>query len=203
MRTAGLFALLAVGSSLAEYDFGGQGVGLSGVGYGLFGFLWVLSRRDRRFVGTVDNQTVVLFIGWFFFCIVLTVKDVMPVANVAHGAGALLGLLIGWAVAGHYGRKPWLCGAVGAMILTLLVAGGTVARPYINFTEFAGYEYGQMGYTALRAGHYEDAVRYFRLAHPAARQFRGLVRPGHRLSGTRPLGRGRRGVPVRQCLEPQ
>ena len=65
LRTAGLFALLAVGSSLAEYDFGGRGVGLSGVGYGLFGFLWVLSPRDRRFLGMVDQQTVVMFIGWF------------------------------------------------------------------------------------------------------------------------------------------
>ncbi len=50
------------------------------------------------------------------------------------------------------------------MILALLVAAGTVGRPYINFTEFAGDEYGQMGYTALTRGHYEDAVRYLRLA---------------------------------------
>jgi membrane associated rhomboid family serine protease len=164
LRTAGLYALLAFGSSLAEYDFGGQGVGLSGVGYGLFGFLWVLSRRDRRFSGAVDNQIVVLFIGWFFLCIVLTVKDVMPVGNFAHAAGALLGLLAGWAVAGRYGRNPWLCRAVGAAIFALLVAAGTVARPYVNFTEFAGDEYGQMGYTALTEGHYEDAVRRIRLA---------------------------------------
>ena len=164
LRTAGLYALLAVGSSLAEYDFGGQGVGLSGVGYGLFGFLWVLSRRDQRFAGTVDNQIVVLFIGWFFLCIVLTAKNVMPVGNVAHAAGSLLGLLAGWAVAGRYGRNPWLCGAVGATVLALLVAAGSVARPYVNFTEFAGDEYAQMGYAALTEGRYEDAVRCLRLA---------------------------------------
>ena len=119
MRTAGLYALLATGSSLAEYDFGGQGVGLSGVGYGLFGFLRVLSRRDRHFAGSVDEQTVVLFIAWFFLCIVLTVKDVMHIANVAHAAGCLLGLLTGYAVTGRYGRNPWLCGAVGAMLLAV------------------------------------------------------------------------------------
>lgn len=164
LRTAGLYALLAVGSSLAEYDFGGQGVGLSGVGYGLFGFLCVLSRRDQRFVGTVDNQIVVLFIGWFFLCIVLTLKNVMSIGNVAHASGVLLGMLVGWAVSGRYGRNPWLCGAVGAMILALLVACGTVARPFVNFTEFAGYEYGQMGYTALQEGHYENAVKCLRLA---------------------------------------
>ena len=163
-RTAGLYALLAVGSSLAEYDFGGQGVGLSGVGYGLFGFLWVLSRCDQRFAGTVDNQTVVLFIGWFFLCVVLTVKEVMPIGNIAHAAGGLLGMLTGWVVSGRNSRNPWLCGAVGVTILALLVAGGTVARPFVNFTEFAGYEYGQRGYTALKDGHYENAAKYLRLA---------------------------------------
>ncbi len=164
-RTAGLFAFLAAGSSLAEYDFGGQGVGLSGVGYGLFGFLWVLSHRDRRFWGLVDNRTVALFLGWFVLCVVLTVRDVWHIGNVAHGAGLILGLLAGWAVARHYHvRARLLCGAVLAGILVLLVVAGTVARPYLNFTEYAGYEFGAQGYDALKDGRYADAVTDFQLA---------------------------------------
>ena len=44
------------------------------------------------------------------------------------------------------------------------MVAGTVARPYVNFTEFAGDEYGQIGWTALKEGRCEDAVRYLRLA---------------------------------------
>ncbi len=164
-RTAGLFVFLAAGSSLAEYDFGGQGVGLSGVGYGLFGFLWVLSHRDRRFWGLVDNRTVALFIGWFVLCVVLTARDVWHIGNVAHGGGLILGLLAGWAVVRHYlVQARLLCGAVLAGILVLLVVAGTVARPYVNFTEYAGYEFGARGCDALQEGRYADAVTDFQLA---------------------------------------
>ena len=96
-RTAALYAYLAFGSSLAEYDFAGQGIGLSGVVYGLFGYLWIAEQSDQRFRGVVDQQTVLTFVVWFFVCIVLTAKEVMPVANFAHGFG-LARVLSGWAV---------------------------------------------------------------------------------------------------------
>ena len=164
-RTAALFAFLAAGSSMAEYDFGSQGVGLSGVGYGLFGFLWVLSHRDRRFWGLVDNRTVALFLGWFVLCVVLTVREIWHIGNVAHGAGLILGLLAGWAVVRQdHVRTRLLYGAVLAGILVLLVVAGTVARPYLNFTEYAGYEFGAQGCDALKAGRYADAVTDFQLA---------------------------------------
>src|SRR5450432_2538036 len=49
-RTLAFFVIVAVGSSAAEYAFLSGGIGLSGVGYGLFGLLWTLSaaRRDPR-----------------------------------------------------------------------------------------------------------------------------------------------------------
>ena len=65
------------------------GVGLSGVVYGLFGLLWVLSRRDSRFRDAMDRQTVQLMVAWFFLCIVLTITGAWKVANVAHGAGCV------------------------------------------------------------------------------------------------------------------
>jgi len=61
-----VFALLAAGSGAAQYALASGGAGLSGVGYGLFGLLWVLSHRDRRFAGVIDQQTAGLFVGWFF-----------------------------------------------------------------------------------------------------------------------------------------
>jgi membrane associated rhomboid family serine protease len=163
-RTAALYAYLAFGSSLAEYDFGGLGIGLSGVVYGLFGFLWIAEQTDQRFRGAVDQQTVVLFVAWFFVCIALTVKDVMAVANFAHAGGMALGVLCAWAVTQRYCAKRPLLIALAGAALALFVALGTVARPYVNFTEFAGYDYGAMGDEAFRKGRKEDAVKYYRLA---------------------------------------
>jgi GlpG protein len=162
-RTAALYAYLAFGSSLAEYVFAGQGVGLSGVVYGLFGYLWVVAYRDRRFWGAIDQQTIVLFVAWFFLCIYLTVKNIMPIGNFAHGGGLLLGVLCGWAVQRQFPAKWQFSGLLGAAI-AVLVAAGTIARPYVNFTEFAGREFGAMGCVALEESRNEDAVRYFNLA---------------------------------------
>ena len=65
-KTILLLALLAVGSNSLDFAFDQGGVGLSGVGYGLFGLLCVLSERDERFRGAIDRRTVQLFVGWFF-----------------------------------------------------------------------------------------------------------------------------------------
>jgi hypothetical protein len=46
-HTVALLLLLAAGSSAVAGAFGEDGVGLSGVGYGLFALLWVLGRRDE------------------------------------------------------------------------------------------------------------------------------------------------------------
>src|SRR4051812_5856502 len=98
-RTAALVVLFAVVSMAAEFALFDGGVGLSGVNYGLVGLLWVLSKRDRRFVDAMDQRTVNLMVAWFFFCIALTVTKVEPIANVAHGMGALLGVLVGLIIA--------------------------------------------------------------------------------------------------------
>jgi membrane associated rhomboid family serine protease len=165
-RALGLILLLAVGSSAAEHAFFHGGIGLSGVGYGLFGFLWVLSRRDPRFRDAIDPQTVGLFVGWFFLCIVLTVADAWNVANLAHGAGALLGALLGLAVAA--GKLRPLYGA--ALVLVMVGFGAAVyARPYINLTSERAHDRASMGLEALDRQDDEAAVRHLRAALAAPR----------------------------------
>jgi GlpG protein len=83
-KTALLLAFFAIGSNSLDFAFDRSGVGLSGVGYGLFGLLWILSERDERFKGAIDKRTVDLFISWFFICIVTTLTHIFVVANVAH-----------------------------------------------------------------------------------------------------------------------
>jgi GlpG protein len=70
--------------------------GMSGVVYGLFGYIWIRSRRDPLSRYHMDDQTVLLMIVWFFVCLFDLVG---PVANTAHGVGLLVGMAIGYGTA--------------------------------------------------------------------------------------------------------
>lgn len=129
-KTAGLIVLFAVGSSALEFAFLRGGIGLSGVGYGLFGLLWVLSTRDERFRDAVDQQTVVVFVFWFFLCIAGTLMKAMNVANIAHGGGAILGILAGFAIAQP--RRRLLIVAGIAAIIGFSLCAATFWRPVLN-----------------------------------------------------------------------
>ena len=177
LRCAGIFLLLAFGSSLAEFTVFSGGVGLSGVGYGLWGLLWVLEKRDPRFAEAVDYQTSRLFVIWFVLCIVLTIANVMPVANVAHGVGAGLGALLGLAASGR-GTVRWkgIAGLLAVMILGL--AGSTVFWPWVNLSATAESEVEGAGLEALEQNHYSDGARLLEIAtrmrHAPARSWYNL-----------------------------
>jgi membrane associated rhomboid family serine protease len=161
--TLGLYVVLAGGSAAAEFAVFQGGVGLSGVGYGLFAFLWVLSRRSWRFVGVIDKQTIQLFVAWFLICIALTAANAMPVANVAHASGAALGALLAYAGSVRGSRRIAAAAAV-VLLLGASVAGATAFRPAINFSQFGYSGDFRLGYDALVAEHNESAARYLRRA---------------------------------------
>jgi tetratricopeptide (TPR) repeat protein len=143
-----------------DFAFAQGGVGLSGVGYGLFGLLYVLSRHDERFKDSLDKRTVSLFVGWFFICILTTVTHVFNVANVAHAAGAVLGLLLGYAIV-LPSRRGLIAGSIAALVLFGFF-GSTIGRPFINFSSQGGYEEEKWGYDALVADRNQEAVRWLR-----------------------------------------
>ena len=163
-RTLGIYVLLAIGSATAEQAVFFGGVGLSGVGYGLFGLLWVLSRTEPRFRDAIDRQTIQLLVGWFFLCIVLTVANVWKVANVAHGAGFVLGGLLGWTIGARSIRLRLRNGAVLGAVLLLFVAGGTVAHPYVNLSKESGPQLAYLGYSALQNGDPKRAAALYQRA---------------------------------------
>lgn len=159
LRTVALIVLFAAIPNAFEFALLDGGVGLSGVGYGLFGLVWVLSRKDARFADAMDSKTVQLFVGWFFLCIVMTLTKIMEVANIAHGVGAVTGVLTGFAI-NLPQRRVQAAGAISVLLLAGLW-GSTVGRPRVNLSKTAGSEEGHLGYAALLANNDKDAVRWF------------------------------------------
>jgi membrane associated rhomboid family serine protease len=161
LKTAVLVLLFSLGPNALEYAFANGGVGLSGAGYGLFGLLWVLSKRDERFRDAIDHRTIQIFVGWFFVCIVLTAINILPVGNIAHGAGAVLGMLTGFVITLPERLAPVSSGVV-ALLFGLWAA--TLGRPTVNLSRYGSYDECNQGYTALVANRNEEAVHWFREA---------------------------------------
>lgn len=161
-KTAGLFLLFAVGPNALEYAFSIGGVGLSGLGYGLFGLLWILSRRDERFRDAIDARTIQLFIIWFFICVLLTVANVLSVGNIAHGSGAVLGILTAYAIT-MPDRRAMIATCIG-LLLAFGFWASTVGRPKVNLSIYGGYEECKAGDEAMRAQQYDKALRWLKIA---------------------------------------
>ncbi len=89
---------LAVGSNMVQYmatgypNFGG----MSGVVYGLIGYMWIRSKHDPGCGLRLPHQTVVMSVVWFFLCFTGWIG---PVANGAHAGGLLMGMAWGWLAA--------------------------------------------------------------------------------------------------------
>jgi len=161
--TLGIYALLAAGSTAAELAIFHGGIGLSGVVYGLFGLLWVLSQTDPRFRNAVDHKVIELMTGWYILCIVLTIAEVWSIALVAHAVGCILGALLGWTISARsLGRRLWRS-TILATIFFLCLAGGTVARPYVNLVNDAGL-LAEQGRAALAVGDIDGAIYFYRQA---------------------------------------
>lgn len=89
-----------------------------------------------------------------------TVAHLWNVANVAHAAGAVLGLLVGYAIV-LPNRRGLIVTGIAALVLIGFI-GATVARPFINLSSQGGYEEGKWGYDDLIANRNQDAVRWLR-----------------------------------------
>ena len=96
-RFAAVVALVAVASNLAQYAAGGAGFGgMSGVIYGLFGYLWVRGKRDFRFGVFLSPLTA----GLLMVFLALGIFGLLgPTANAAHFSGLLVGGALGWLAA--------------------------------------------------------------------------------------------------------
>lgn len=93
-RFLGFVLLAAVLSNIGQYIAEGPiFLGMSGVNYGLFGYLWIRGKIDPTFGFELDQSTIAIMLIWFGVCLV----GLMPkVANTAHALGLIVGCAAAW-----------------------------------------------------------------------------------------------------------
>ncbi len=98
-RFLALFVILAVGANMGQYLWSRPSLfgGLSGVIYGLLGYIWVRQRLAPHPTLAVPKGIVVLMLVWLVLCLVGIVDFFIPgsIANGAHVAGLVIGLVCG------------------------------------------------------------------------------------------------------------
>lgn len=101
-KGTGRFAILVFGSALVsnvgQYLVQSQGTsvaifgGMSGVGYALFGYLWMKGQYHPEERLGVNSNTVMIMLAWLVLC---TTGALGPIANTAHLVGLAVGVLVG------------------------------------------------------------------------------------------------------------
>ena len=96
----GLFILVIalvsnVGQAVAPEAWGGTYAfgGMSGVVYGLFGYVWVKSVFVPEPGYYLSQGTVIVLVGWLFLCMTPAIPNV---ANVAHVVGLVVGMVLAY-----------------------------------------------------------------------------------------------------------
>lgn len=94
LHLALLVGVIAVASNTAQYFIGGPSFGgMSGVVYGLLGYVWMKGKFDPASGYFLHPQTVMMMIIWYFLCLTGFVGHI---ANTVHTVGLGLGMAWGW-----------------------------------------------------------------------------------------------------------
>jgi GlpG protein len=94
---AGLVLVIGATSNVGQYLVSGPNFGgMSGVVYGLLGYVWMQGRFNPASNLALEGQTVIMMIVWFFLCLTGLMGNV---ANTAHGVGLGVGMAWGFIAA--------------------------------------------------------------------------------------------------------
>jgi GlpG protein len=87
-------AMISASSNVAQYFFGNPLFGgMSGVNYGLVGYIWMKGRYDPGSGLGLHRNTIVMMVFWYLACLVGIIPNV---ANAAHTVGFAGGLAWGF-----------------------------------------------------------------------------------------------------------
>jgi GlpG protein len=90
-------------SNFTQFVFVGPNFGgLSGLLYGLFGYLWIYGWKNPNAVFKLTQATVIIFLIWYILCWTGLLGNI---ANWAHTGGLLTGMLLGFIAASTYTAK--------------------------------------------------------------------------------------------------
>lgn len=93
LRLSILVVIIAVVANVAQYFWAGPDFGgMSGVSYGLLGYVWIQGRLNPRSGVVLHAYLVVMMLAWFVLCWVGVIGNV---ANMAHSIGFACGLVLG------------------------------------------------------------------------------------------------------------
>ena len=90
----GMVLAIAILSNFAQFisDHHQYFGGMSGVVYGLFGYIWVKGKLEPESGFYMPQQTVIMMLAWFVICFMGWVGNI---ANWAHGVGLVTGIAFG------------------------------------------------------------------------------------------------------------
>ena len=128
-----LILFIAALSNSSYYLVAGPSfLGMSGVIYGLVGYIWARDTFEISSAYRMDDQIIKFFVIWSFICWALTAIRILGVANTVHGMGAVSGILYGLMVAKKQNQKSNIGlrfspeNKQQLLVLAALVGGGMV-----------------------------------------------------------------------------
>lgn len=93
-RLGVLVLVIAALSNVAQYAYSGPHfAGMSGVVFGLFGFVWMKSEFDPAAGFKITRSSIAMMLGWMILCFTGWIG---PIANAAHFVGLVVGILMGY-----------------------------------------------------------------------------------------------------------
>jgi membrane associated rhomboid family serine protease len=111
----------AIVSSGTEFAFkDSTGIGASGVGYAMFGFIWITREYFPSFKTVLTPRIIGLFLLWLVLCWILTLAKLGNVGNAAHVGGLLFGVTCGaWVV--HRPQRSLLTITICSLLVVAVI----------------------------------------------------------------------------------
>lgn len=127
-------------SSLAQLGFSDStGIGLSGIAYAFFGFLFVKGKISDEYKGFLEKKTINLFFVWLVLCVFLTQANIWTVGNAAHISGLIWGMALAFFSKFEI-VKQWILGGVLFVIIGLSFLWNPFATSWLSHQAYELHE---------------------------------------------------------------